>query len=147
MWPGLVDSIKNISLSVEKEWESEQYNEDLDLSFLSDSLINSANELSRSIQISEKLDVNITAQWLRAVGGASASGSAEWNPKEGDIELSGGFDVSGKLILCEGNIETKMAIPSKDGWRLHAKFEAAGEIDLGAIRFIVSCRAFTGSQE
>lgn len=143
---GLVDSIKNISLSVEKEWESEQYNEDLDLSFLSDSLINSANELSRSIQISEKLDVNITAQWLRAVGGASASGSAEWNPKEGDIELSGGFDVSGKLILCEGNIETKMAIPSKDGWRLHAKFEAAGEIDLGAIRFIVSCDfyGFTG---
>lgn len=143
---GLVDSIKNISLSVEKEWESEQYSKDLDLSFLSDSLISSANELSRSIQISEKLDVDITAQWLRAVGGASASGSAEWNPKEGDIELSGGFDVSGKLILCEGNIETRMAIPSKEGWRLHAKFEAAGEIDLGAIRFIVSCDfyGFTG---
>ncbi|WP_201567830.1 hypothetical protein [Psychrobacter immobilis] len=143
---GLVDSIKNISLSVEKEWESEQYSKDLDLSFLSDSLISSANELSRSIQISEKLDVDITAQWLRAVGGASASGSAEWNPKEGDIELSGGFDVSGKLVLCEGNIETRMAIPSKEGWRLHAKFETAGEIDLGAIRFIVSCDfyGFTG---
>ncbi|PJX20251.1 hypothetical protein CAP50_12385 [Psychrobacter sp. L7] len=143
---GLVDSIKNISLSVEKEWESEQYSKDLDLRFLSDSLISSANELSRSIQISESLDVDATAQWLRAVGGASASGSAEWNPKEGDIELSGGFDVSGKLVLCEGNIETRMAIPSKDGWRLHAKFEAAGEIDLGAIRFIVSCDfyGFTG---
>ncbi len=139
---GLVDSIKNISLSVEKEWESEQYSKDLDLSFLSKSLISSANELSRSIQISEKLDVDTTAQWLRAVGGASANSSAEWSPKEGDIDLSAGFDVSGKLVLCEGNIETRMAIPSKEGWRLRAKFAATGEIDLGAIRFIISCDFF-----
>lgn len=110
-----------------------------DADYLNELLGLSVNELSKKIIESEEYDVNISAQWLRAVGGSSYGVTGKFDPKNGNISAEAGFDVSKKFVLCEANINTRRAVPCLEGWQLMFNHPATGEVDLGAIRFIVQC--------
>lgn len=96
-----------------------------------------------NVQHSDSFDTTRDAQWLRAVGGASASGSANWNPVKGDIGVKASATAQGKLILVERAFKANLCIPSRAGFSLRYR-----DIYLGAMRSIISgeVSAFVGAK-
>ncbi|MBE0443337.1 hypothetical protein EI164_14985 [Psychrobacter sp. FME13] len=119
-----------------------------DLKIFNELLGLSGNELSETIYESKKFKTEVSAQWLRAIGGWTGSAAFNSDPSKGKVGGELGFDVSGKLVLCEANINSKAAYPSLQGWQLVFNHKATGEIDLGAIRFIIECdiHGFVGAK-
>ncbi|RZG46302.1 hypothetical protein [Acinetobacter wuhouensis] len=96
-----------------------------------------------NVQHSDSFDTTTDAQWLRAVGGASLSSSANWNPRKGDFGVKVDATAQGKLILVEKAFKANLCIPSRVGFSLKYR-----DIYLGAMRSIITgeVSAFVGAK-
>lgn len=129
------DELKKIETTLLKqEWyKKEGY---IDLPGMGDSFYQEAKH-------SDSFESTADAQWLRAVGGAGASGSVNWNPVKGDIGVKVQATAQGKLILAEMGYKATLCIPSRTGVSL--KYH---DIYLGALRATVfgDVTAFVGAK-
>lgn len=150
---GLQDSVKNkkITPELQKAGFEELKKVNLDLVkyewFKKDGYADWPNGVGgafyENIQHSDSFDTTRDAQWLRAVGGASASGSANWNPLKGEIGVKVNATAQGKLVLVEKAFKANLCIPSRAGFSLKYR-----DIYLGAMRSIISgeVSAFVGAK-
>ncbi|WP_396269757.1 hypothetical protein [Ideonella sp.] len=113
------------SLKSSKEWKSDPAVLNL--------LDVAGNQYSQAILKSDTYEVEAHAQWLRLVGCAGANAEVDWLKKKAQIQ----GNLQGKAILCEGKITGTWAAPSLKGWMMQF-----GNIDLGAIRFVMELSAY-----
>ena len=129
------DELKKIELTLLKqEWYKKEKSIDL---------ISLGGAFHQEAKHSNSFDSSTDAQWLRAIGGAGASGSMNWNPAKGDVGVKVQVTAQAKLVLVEAGYKSNLCVPSRSGVSL--KYH---DIYLGALRGIVfgEVSAFYGAR-